>query len=76
MPIFGASKDEVRAVVADELEKRDASIENPTVPVSAENFLQFFGLSSVNLPRVTVESALSVPAMAAGVVAYFALLAV
>jgi len=67
MSIFGPSKEEIRAVVASEMEKRDASIENPMVPVSAENFLQFFGLSSASLPRVTVASALAVPAFAAGV---------
>lgn len=44
-----------------------ASIENPTVPVSAENFLQFFGIESSNLPNVTVERALTVPAFLAGV---------
>lgn len=48
-------------------EVRQASIENPTVPVSSDNFLAFFGLGSVNLPRVTTISALSVPAVAAAV---------
>lgn len=44
-----------------------SSIEDPTVKVSAENFLQFFGLNEGNLPRVTVDSALTVPAFLAGV---------
>ena len=41
------------------------SIENPTVPVSAAAFMQFFGVASGNLPDVTVDSALTVPAVAA-----------
>jgi HK97 family phage portal protein len=40
-----------------------ATIENPTVPVSAENFLAFFGVQSGNLPHVTIDSALNVPAV-------------
>lgn len=44
-----------------------ASIENPTVPVSSENFLAFFGVQSANLPAVTINSALSVPAVLAAV---------
>lgn len=47
-------------------ETRD-SIENPTVPVSAENFFAFFGVNSANLPAVTVDSALTVPAVWAAV---------
>jgi HK97 family phage portal protein len=43
------------------------SIENPTVPVSAANFLEFFGIDSGNLPAVTVDTALTVPAVAAAV---------
>jgi HK97 family phage portal protein len=43
------------------------SIENPTIPVSSENFLAFFGINHANLPHVTVDSALSVPAVAAAV---------
>lgn len=43
------------------------TIENPTVPVSAENFLAFFGVSSGNLPAVTTEAALGVPAVLAAV---------
>jgi len=43
------------------------TIENPTIPVSAENFLAFFGVSSANLPNVTIDSALSVPAVWAAV---------
>lgn len=46
-------------------EERNA--ENPRVPISAENFLQVFGISTNNLPAVTIESALQVPAVAAAV---------
>ncbi len=49
-------------------EQRSASIESPTVPVSqTADFMAFFGLSSVNLPSVTIASALSVPAVLAAV---------
>lgn len=49
-------------------ERRSAdSPENPTVPVSAENFLAFFGVQSANLPNVTIDSALTVPAVACAV---------
>ncbi|WP_249729461.1 MULTISPECIES: phage portal protein [unclassified Chelatococcus] len=48
-------------------EWRSASIENPTVKVSEENFLAFFGQSSANLPSVTIDSALRVPAVLAAV---------
>jgi HK97 family phage portal protein len=41
-------------------EKR--SIENPTVPVSADAFMQFFGVESGTLATPTVERALQVPA--------------
>jgi len=45
-----------------------ASIENPTVPVSqTTEFMTFFGMDSVLLPSVTVDSALKVPAVAAAV---------
>ena len=44
-----------------------ATIENPTVPVSSENFLAFFGVQSGNLPAVTIDSALTVPAFGAAV---------
>ena len=44
-----------------------ASIENPTVPVSAENFLTFFGVQPANLPAVTIDNALTVPAVLAAV---------
>ena len=43
------------------------SPENPRIPVSAANFLSFFGVSSGNLPAVTIDSALQVPAVAAAV---------
>ena len=44
-----------------------ANIENPTMPVSSENFLAFFGVQSANLPSVTIDSALTVPAVWAAV---------
>ncbi len=43
-------------------ETRD-NIENPTVPVSSENFLTFFGMGAAKLPRVTIGNALTVPAV-------------
>jgi HK97 family phage portal protein len=48
------------------VEKR-ASPEDPRVPVSASNFLEFFGVSTKNLPQVTIDSALRVPAVTAAV---------
>lgn len=50
---------------SDRTDERNA--ENPRVPISAENFLQLFGISTNNLPAVTIESALQVPAVAAAV---------
>ncbi|HWM82954.1 MAG TPA: phage portal protein [Pseudolabrys sp.] len=45
-----------------------ASIENPTVPVSqTSEFMAFFGLESAQLPNVTIDSALTVPAVACAV---------
>jgi HK97 family phage portal protein len=41
--------------------------ENPTVPVSAANFLAYFGIQHSNLPSVTIDTALTVPAVAAAV---------
>jgi HK97 family phage portal protein len=43
------------------------SVENPTIPVSSENFLAFFGVNNAKLPHVTVDAALCVPAVAAAV---------
>lgn len=48
------------------LEQR-SSIENPAVAVSSDNFLAFFGVQSGNLPTVTIDSALTVPAVSAAV---------
>ncbi|MEW9808590.1 phage portal protein [Mesorhizobium marinum] len=48
-------------------EARSATIENPTVPVSSENFLAFFGIDQANLPAVTIDKALTVPAVNAAV---------
>lgn len=46
-------------------EQRNA--ENPRIPISAENFWQKFGISTTNIPAVTIDSALQVPAVAAAV---------
>lgn len=43
------------------------SIENPTIPVSADNFMAFFGVQGAGLPNVTTDTALSVPAVMAAV---------
>lgn len=48
-------------------EQRQIVAEDPRIPVSAENFLAAFGISSTNIPTVTVDSALQVPAVAAAV---------
>lgn len=44
-----------------------ASPEDPRVPISAENFLQYFGVDGSNAPTVTIDSALKVPAVTAAV---------
>jgi HK97 family phage portal protein len=45
-----------------------SSIENPAVPVSqTAEFAAFFGLDSVKLPHVTIDSAMTVPAVLAAV---------
>lgn len=43
------------------------SPENESVPVSAESFLSFFGVQSIDLPNVTIDRALTVPAVSAAV---------
>lgn len=48
-------------------EETRASAEDPRVRVSEENFLQFFGVQPANLPAVTIDSALTVPAVFAAV---------
>ncbi|MET3602042.1 phage portal protein [Martelella mangrovi] len=48
-------------------EVRAANIEDPKVKVSASNFLEFFGIKSGNLPSVTIENAMRVPAFSAAV---------
>lgn len=49
-------------------EQRSGSIENPTVPVSqTTEFMTFFGMDSVKLPHVSIDSALTVPAVLAAV---------
>ncbi len=53
--------------IAPYVERRDGSIENPAIPVSSANFLAHFGLSDANIPNVTIDSALTVPAVWAAV---------
>ncbi|MFC5370923.1 phage portal protein [Brevundimonas faecalis] len=48
-------------------ETRAATIENPTVPVSADNFMEFFGVDVGPLPSVSIDQALQVPAFASAV---------
>ena len=43
------------------------NIQDPTIPVSAESFAQFFGISGNTVPAVTIDSALRVPAVASAV---------
>ena len=33
------------------------SIENPAIPVSADGFMRFFGISNGNIPAVTIDNA-------------------
>jgi HK97 family phage portal protein len=56
-----------RPLVLDGPPPESRSIENPTVKVSASNFLEFFGVTTADLPSVTVDSALTVPTFAAAV---------
>lgn len=44
-----------------------SSPENPTVPVSAANFLQFFGIETGKLSAVSTDDALTVPAVASAI---------
>lgn len=44
-------------------ETRAATVENPTVALSSENILSFFGVGSASLPHVTIATALTVPAV-------------
>lgn len=50
-----------------EIRRESRSAENPQVPVSAANFLAHFGIDTDSLPRVTVDTALHVPAVQAAV---------
>lgn len=52
---------------AEEPPEARASIENPTIPVSSDSFLAFFGVQAANLPAVTIDNALTVPAVWAAV---------
>lgn len=56
-----------RAIVLSGREPEHRNIENPAVQVSATNFLEFFGLTKGDLPAVTVDSAMTVPAFASAV---------
>lgn len=56
-----------RALALPDREPEYRSIENPTVPVSAANFLEFFGVSTGGLPAVTSDTALTVPAVVSAV---------
>ena len=51
------------------LKRETRSLENPTVPISADPqaFYAFFGVPSDSLPPVTVDSAMSVPAVASAI---------
>src|SRR4051794_6437813 len=51
-PIFSRSAPETRA-----------NLNDPTVPLSSANFMAFFGLDASNLPAVTIDKALMVPAV-------------
>lgn len=62
-----AIKDWFSRQTANNAPESRATIENPTIPVSAENFLAFFGVQSANLPHVTIDRALTVPAVWAAV---------
>lgn len=53
--------------MTDNIVELRTSAEDPRVPLNSENFLSFFGIQPHNLPAVTVESALTVPAVAAAV---------
>lgn len=48
-------------------ERREATIENPNVKVTQENFWQFFGGGSTDVAPITVERAMSVTAVFCGV---------
>jgi HK97 family phage portal protein len=49
------------------IEREQRSLESPTVPVSDENFLAFFGIQKANLPSVTIDTALTVPCVSSAV---------
>jgi len=65
MAIFGPSK---RALAA-EVEELRANIESPSVPISSPNIISFLGLDAYSEAgeRVTIDSALGVPAIWAAV---------
>ncbi len=62
-----AVKDWFSRRTAEKPAENRANIESPTVPVSAENFMAFFGVQQASLPRVTIDAALTVPAVLAAV---------
>lgn len=59
--------DRLRGRRAAPVETRNASIENPTVAVSAANFMEFFGVDVGPLPTITVDEALKVPVFGSAV---------
>jgi HK97 family phage portal protein len=63
MDIFGFKS---RRMAKDAAESR-ASPETESVAVSSENFLAFFGVQAGNVPNVTIDNALNVPAVFAAV---------
>ncbi len=68
MGIFGPSRRDiesaVQVAVAAALDRR-ASIEDPKVPISAANIVDFLGLHGISASgkRVTIDKALGVPAV-------------
>ncbi|AGT09322.1 phage portal protein [Paracoccus aminophilus JCM 7686] len=44
-------------------ETRSATVESPSVALSSDNILSFFGIEKVALPHVTISNALTVPAV-------------
>lgn len=68
MGIFGPNQRQIEAAVSAALEKR-ASIEDPRVPISSANIVEFLGLQGVSTTGITVtlERALGVPAVWAAV---------
>ncbi|MBB4185833.1 HK97 family phage portal protein [Sinorhizobium terangae] len=68
MGLFGPSQRQIDAAVKTALDAR-ASIEDPKVPISSENILAFLGIDALSAAgeRVSIDSALGVPAIFAAV---------